>query len=65
MKFIQNAAAESVRNMLVKLSYTQKLPEIGKITAEDHMDEGCKIKLTLTIDRNARSAHFDFTGTGN
>jgi 5-oxoprolinase (ATP-hydrolysing) len=27
------------------------------------MDDGTKIKLSLTIDRKSRSALFDFTGT--
>jgi len=27
------------------------------------MDDGTKLKLSLTIDRNKRSAIFDFTGT--
>lgn len=29
------------------------------------MDDGTRIKLRLTIDRNTRSAVFDFTGTGS
>ena len=35
-----------------------------RIIAVDYMDDGTPIELTLTIDRNARTATFDFTGTG-
>ena len=32
--------------------------------AEDFMDDGTPICLTMTIDRASRSAVLDFTGTG-
>jgi 5-oxoprolinase (ATP-hydrolysing) len=50
--------------MLVDLSLREGLPEKGVLKAVDHMDEGTAIELTITIDRLARTAAFDFTGTG-
>lgn len=37
--------------------------QVGQVTAEDFMDDGTPIRLTVTIDRPARSAIFDFEGT--
>jgi hypothetical protein len=39
-------------------------PQMGSVYAEDHMDDGSPICLTLTIDRKTKTAEFDFTGTG-
>jgi len=64
MKFIQQNAADSVREMLVTLSEREELKEIDTVYAEDFMDDGNPIKLALTIDRKQRTAVFDFTGTG-
>ena len=54
MKFVQDNAEESVRraiNLLKNGSFTY------------HMDNGAKIQVTVTIDRENRSATIDFTGT--
>ena len=64
MRFIQENAAESVREMLVTLSKREELEEVDTVYAEDFMDDGNPIRLALTIDRNKRSAVFDFRGTG-
>lgn len=34
------------------------------LSAIDHMDDGSKIKLTVTIDETVGSALCDFTGSG-
>ncbi|KAK9799317.1 hypothetical protein WJX73_000073 [Symbiochloris irregularis] len=64
MKFIQANAEEAVREMLADFSRDQQLPEVGTVTAQDHMDDGTSITLSVTIDRKQRSATFDFEGTG-
>jgi len=37
---------------------------VDTVTAEEFMDDGTPIKLAITIDRAARTALLDFTGTG-
>lgn len=64
MTYIQEAAEHAVRAMLHAFSLAQGLPEVGSVYAEDFMDDGTKIALTITIDRRTDSAVFDFTGTG-
>ena len=64
MRFIRDNAAEAVRAMLCAFSLAQGLPEVGSVEALDWMDDGTPIALRVTIDRRARSAVFDFTGTG-
>ncbi|TYZ66594.1 hypothetical protein PybrP1_002591 [[Pythium] brassicae (nom. inval.)] len=64
MTYIQQAAELAVRDMLHRFSLAQELPEVGSVYAEDFMDDGTKIALTITIDRRSDSATFDFTGTG-
>ncbi|WP_312793917.1 hydantoinase B/oxoprolinase family protein [Tianweitania sp.] len=54
MGHVQDNAAESVRRVL------DKLPD-GQFTYE--MDQGCQIAVKVTIDRAAREATVDFTGT--
>jgi 5-oxoprolinase (ATP-hydrolysing) len=54
MCHVQDNAAESVRRVL------DKLPD-GQFTYE--MDQGCQIAVKVTIDRAAREATVDFTGT--
>ncbi|MGU3398936.1 hydantoinase B/oxoprolinase family protein [Brucellaceae bacterium D45D] len=54
MGHVQDNAAESVRRVL------DKLPD-GHFTYE--MDQGCKIEVRVTIDREKREATVDFTGT--
>ncbi|MFD2237441.1 hydantoinase B/oxoprolinase family protein [Aureimonas populi] len=54
MGHVQDNAAESVRRVL------DKLPD-GAFTYE--MDQGCRIAVRITVDRAAREATVDFTGT--
>lgn len=64
MKFIQENAEECVRRMLIELSFKNNLKEYDYVEEQDYMDDGTLIKLKLTIDRQTRSAIFDFSGTG-
>jgi 5-oxoprolinase (ATP-hydrolysing) len=64
MKFIQENAESSVREMLKELSMKNNLAEVDSIKAVDYMDDGTPICLKLTIDRTDGSATFDFEGTG-
>ncbi|GLD94054.1 hypothetical protein PINS_up002665 [Pythium insidiosum] len=64
MTYIQHAAELAVRGMLREFSLQQGLPEVGSVYAEDFMDDGTKIALKITIDRQTDSAVFDFNGTG-
>ncbi|MCO6185289.1 hydantoinase B/oxoprolinase family protein [Rhizobium sp. L1K21] len=54
MGHVQDNAEESVRRALSKLQDCEFSYE---------MDQGCKIHVRITVDRNARSAKVDFTGT--
>jgi 5-oxoprolinase (ATP-hydrolysing) len=54
MGHVQDNAAESVRRVL------DRLPD-GGFTYE--MDQGCKIVVSISIDRDKREATVDFTGT--
>lgn len=64
MKHIQDAAENAVRDMLVSFSLSKGLPEIGTVSATDYMDDGTPICLSITIDRNKKTAILDFEGTG-
>ena len=35
-----------------------------RLEAEDMMDDGSRIKLSVTVDSEQGTAHFDFAGTG-
>ncbi|KAA0968235.1 5-oxoprolinase [Aureimonas fodinaquatilis] len=54
MGHVQDNAAESVRRVL------EQLPD-GQFTLE--MDQGCEIKVSVSIDRQKREATVNFTGT--
>jgi 5-oxoprolinase (ATP-hydrolysing) len=54
MGHVQDNAAESVRNLLDRLKDS---------TFEYEMDQGCFIRVAITVDREKRSAKVDFTGT--
>jgi 5-oxoprolinase (ATP-hydrolysing) len=54
MGHVQDNAEESVRRLLETL-------DGGEF--ECAMDQGCKIRVRITVDRNRRSAVVDFTGT--
>ena len=58
MKYIQEAAEQSVKDMLEKIS-----SEAVTLEAEDCMDDGTPIHLKIDIREN-HTAHFDFQGTG-
>ncbi|WP_088348325.1 MULTISPECIES: hydantoinase B/oxoprolinase family protein [Rhodomicrobium] len=55
MGHVQDNAAESVRKVL------ERLPAEAAFAYE--MDQGCVINLRITVDREAREATVDFTGT--
>ncbi|KAJ3341068.1 hypothetical protein HDU93_005700 [Gonapodya sp. JEL0774] len=60
MAYIRQNAELAVRSLLMEVCSKH-----GKVLeAEDYMDDGSPIKLTVTIDPESRSATFDFTGTG-
>ncbi|CAL8463366.1 g2900 [Coccomyxa elongata] len=64
MHHIQANAEDAVRQMLVAFSEEQQLPEVGTVIAEDQMDDGTPIRLSVTVDRRDGSAVFNFEGTG-
>lgn len=49
--------------MLKDISMKNKLKEIDTIESHEYMDDGSKINLKLTINRNDGSVIFDFNGT--
>jgi N-methylhydantoinase B/oxoprolinase/acetone carboxylase alpha subunit len=51
MAFIQANAEAAVRDMLRDFSAAQGLPEVGRVAAEDQLDDGSPIRLAVTIDR--------------
>jgi len=66
MRFIQKAAEDAVRSMLVNVYHTKELQKVeGVLKSEDFMDDGTRIALSITIDPLHRSAVFDFSGTGS
>ena len=54
MGHVQDNAAESVRRVLARLH---------DAIFEYEMDQGCKVKVKITVDREKREATVDFTGT--
>jgi len=65
MVHVQNNAQSAVQEMLVKISLQNNLSPVDSLYATDYMDDGSIIKLKLTINREKKSAIFDFTGTEN
>ncbi|CAD8176335.1 unnamed protein product [Paramecium octaurelia] len=63
MKRIQENGENCVRQMLYEISIKNNLKEIDTIESDEYMDDGSKINLKLTINRQDRSVIFDFTGT--
>lgn len=59
MKHLCDNAGQSVRDLLKKFSGEQSV----SLQAEDFMDEGSCIALSIDIDNMTGSAKFDFTGT--
>jgi N-methylhydantoinase A/oxoprolinase/acetone carboxylase beta subunit/N-methylhydantoinase B/oxoprolinase/acetone carboxylase alpha subunit len=64
MEHIQDCAEASVRHMLSEFSRQRGLPERGQVHAEDFLDDGTPIRLSIEIDRAQGSAVFDFSGSG-
>ncbi len=54
MRHVQDYAEECVR---------QAISELKDGASETFFDQGCKIQVRITIDKKARSATLDFTGT--
>ena len=54
MGHVQDNAAEHVRRVIDKLD---------DAAFDYEMDQGCKIRVTITVDKAAREATVDFTGT--
>jgi 5-oxoprolinase (ATP-hydrolysing) len=54
MGHVQDNAAESVRRVLARLHDAD---------FDYEMDQGCRIKVKITVDRDKREATVDFTGT--
>jgi 5-oxoprolinase (ATP-hydrolysing) len=55
MRHVMDNAEESVRRVLEKLPYGH---------FETHIDDGAPLKVAIRVDRAARKAVIDFTGTG-
>jgi 5-oxoprolinase (ATP-hydrolysing) len=64
MRQLQINAEVSVAHVLRAVGRSRKLAPVDTLTAEDRLDDGSLIRLKLTIDQNAGSAVFDFSGTG-
>ena len=64
MGHVQHSAETAVRSSLKQLADGYGDGEQAVIRAEDFMDDGTRIVLTLTINRRNGSAVFDFSGTG-
>jgi len=65
MGHIQDAAESAVRTMLRTLAEEEgKENDIVHLQAQDHMDDGSPICLSVRINPEDGSAIFDFTGTG-
>lgn len=65
MSHIQVCAEQAVRNMLRNFARDEGIEEGGLIRAEDFLDDGSPIVLSVSVDQKAGSAVFDFTGTGH
>jgi 5-oxoprolinase (ATP-hydrolysing) len=64
MHHIQTNAENAVRSMLKKIALRlQETSPKGIFEAEEHLDDGSRIHLQLTIDPATGEACFDFTGT--
>ncbi|MBT3923987.1 MAG: 5-oxoprolinase [Nitrospina sp.] len=65
MKHLRDNAGKSVRALLKKWAGKNSEEKIVLLKADDFMDEGSRIVLTVSIDTFAGSACFDFTGSSN
>lgn len=65
MNYIQQNAAECVRDMLKEIAVdVKKRTGQSVLKATEFMDDGTPITLTISIDEKNGTAVFDFTGTG-
>ncbi|KAM9978310.1 hypothetical protein ACTFIY_012063 [Dictyostelium cf. discoideum] len=64
MYHIQKNAELAVRDMLYDISISNNLKPLDTLISTDYMDDGSKIELKLTIDREKKSAIFDWSGSG-
>jgi len=64
MTHIQANAEGAVRDMVVELMDRRGMGSTGILRAEDTLDDGTVIAVTVTLHREARALHLDFTGTG-
>lgn len=65
MNYIQQNAAECVRDMLKEIALdTKNRTGQSILNATEFMDDGTPITLTISIDEKNGTAVFDFTGTG-
>jgi 5-oxoprolinase (ATP-hydrolysing) len=60
MRHIQNCAEQAVRDMLRSFSLQEGMEEQDSVFAQDFLDDGTPIALTVHIDRATGSAVFDF-----
>ena len=62
MSYVRHNAEVAVRSLLKDVaSKTTSEGELSVLEAEDFMDDGTVIKLTVSIDSKEGSAIFDFT----
>ena len=64
MGHIQANAEEAVRRMVVDWSLARGMAERDTFSAQDILDDGTPICVSMTIDRKERSITIDFSGTG-
>lgn len=64
MHHIQDAAAEAVRDMLKQIASERNVGKGVPLEFSDCMDDGTKIKLSVTINSDQGTALFDFTESG-
>jgi 5-oxoprolinase (ATP-hydrolysing) len=61
MAHVQHSAELAVRDLLRRVSATLPSEANGKLQAEDQMDDGSRICLTVQLNKERGSAVFDFT----
>ena len=59
MRHVMDNAEEGVRRAIVRIA-----PQVGNGVFDYTMDDGAKLRVAVTLDREARTATVDFTGTG-
>ncbi|KAF2077582.1 hypothetical protein CYY_001123 [Polysphondylium violaceum] len=64
MNHVQKNAELAVRDMLCEISLNNNLKPIDTLHSRDFMDDGSVIDLKLTINREEKTAIFDWSETG-